>query len=901
MKKIFALFGTVAIQGLDTIKQQMSGLDQSMEKMTKQLNKQSRNFQKLGATLTKNVTLPLAGLGAAVIKFGGDFEDAMTKSTAIMGNVTDDMRKKMEATARTVATSSTISAKQAADAYYYLASAGKTAEQSIAALPKVAKFAEAGNFDMALATDLLTDAQSALGLTSKDTATDMRNMVQLSDVLVKANTLANASVQQFSEALTNKAGAAMKAVGMQMEEGVAVLAAFADQGIKGSEAGTQFGIVLRDLQTKALANKQAFKDANIEVFDQLGELRSMPDIIGDVEDALAGMSDEEQKATLLTLGFTDKSVASMMALIGTSEKIREYETNLRQAGGTTDEVAKKQLESFNAQMTIMKNKLIDAAIALSNDLLPVIQNHLFPVVLKLIEKIRAIVQWFNNLSQPVKTFIIAVSTMAAVLGPFLFTLGKLIGIIGGIRNAMLLLNAAMAANPIGAIITAVAALTMGLIALHAAYKDVNKVQEENRRLLKEDVENKQLEMKKNLLEELIYNYNKLAHMDTQVISREEYAASKAAIERLETSIGDFGIEFTGSFLNKLDDAKEKLREFTEGVDQAAEDTWEAAVIMGDSEEEVAKDRELSEMERLEAKKNRLEEEIIAEKEKIRTQIEINRKVDRDLKKMESDRLKEAREARKKEKNELKANQKADEEVRKIVLKRIQKHEEQYNEWKINSIQTGFEIFSQYNDNEMSKLSMKYDKDRERIEATIQDEEEKNKALERLDAEYEKKSNAVKKRQAIANKAMSLFNIAIRTAESIAKVAWNPILVGITAALGAAQAAMVVAQPIPLQKGAYVPGSKGGTMAMVGEGNKSEIVLPLDIGVTKLAAALIDKLHTMTFPKASSPVAAMAGAGGAGRSLTLNIGTFIGDDRGIKDLTRRIIPIINQENTRKGLA
>ena len=141
----------------------------------------------------------------------------------------------MKKPAKSVSKTTTYSAKQAAEAYYFLASAGMSAATSMAALPKVAKFAQAGNFDLALATDLVTDAQSALGLSSKDTAKSIEGLTRVSDVLVKANTLANASVQQFSESLTNKAGAALRLVGKDVEEGVAVLAAFADQGLKGSE------------------------------------------------------------------------------------------------------------------------------------------------------------------------------------------------------------------------------------------------------------------------------------------------------------------------------------------------------------------------------------------------------------------------------------------------------------------------------------------------------------------------------------------------------------------------------------------------------------------------------------------------------------------------------------------
>jgi TP901 family phage tail tape measure protein len=329
----------------------------------------------------KNMSKSLAKVGAGVAVFAGlavksfaSFDDAMTQSTAIMGNLSDDMKNKMSDAAREMARTTTFSATEAAKSFYFLASAGLDAESSIMALPKVAKFAQAGMFDMALATDLLTDAQSALGLTIRnDAVANMNNMVRVSDVLVKANTLANASVEQFSSALTNKAGAAMKAVGMDIEEGVAVLAAFADQGIKSEESGTQFGIVLRDLQTKALANTEQFAKYGVTVFDSSGELRNMADIIADVEGALKGQSDATKKQTLLEMGFSDKSVASMMALIGTSESIRSYEEQLRLASGTTEEIAAKQLTSLSAQLKIAKNNLNDVAITIGEKLAPFVR------------------------------------------------------------------------------------------------------------------------------------------------------------------------------------------------------------------------------------------------------------------------------------------------------------------------------------------------------------------------------------------------------------------------------------------------------------------------------------------------------------------------------------------------
>ncbi|HUT92919.1 MAG TPA: phage tail tape measure protein, partial [Thermoguttaceae bacterium] len=218
-----------------------------------------------------------------LLRAGENFNQKMRQSLAIMGDVSDAMKGKMEKAAFDVAKATRFSAAEAAESYYFLASAGFDAAQSIAALPQVAKFAQAGNFDMARATDLATDAQSALGLTVKDATENLVNLTRVTDVLVKANTLANASTEQFSEALTTKSGAALRALGKDMEEGIAVLAAFADQGVKGSEAGTQLAIVLRDLQTKAIENKAAFTGAGIGVFDASGEMRNMADIIGDLE------------------------------------------------------------------------------------------------------------------------------------------------------------------------------------------------------------------------------------------------------------------------------------------------------------------------------------------------------------------------------------------------------------------------------------------------------------------------------------------------------------------------------------------------------------------------------------------------------------------------------------------
>ncbi len=317
--------------------------------------------------------LAAAGVGASINAFA-DFDAAMTKSTAIMGDVSAAMRQEMSDAAREVARTTKFSAEEAAESYFFLASAGLDAAKSIEALPTVARFAQAGAFDMARATDLLTDAQSALGLASDNAQTNLSNMTRVSDVLVKANTLANASVEQFSEALTNKAGASLRVLNKDVEEGAAVLAVYADQGLKGAAAGEALSIVLRDLQRAALEESAEFERLGIAVFDAEGNMRNVADIIGDVEQATAGMSDATRKATLSQLGFQERSVQQIIALLGTSDAIRQYEADLRSASGVTEEVAGKQLLTFNEQMGLLKDKITDVAIGVGESLEPELMN-----------------------------------------------------------------------------------------------------------------------------------------------------------------------------------------------------------------------------------------------------------------------------------------------------------------------------------------------------------------------------------------------------------------------------------------------------------------------------------------------------------------------------------------------
>jgi len=429
------------IEGLIRLRDEFTGVLTRASTQLQQTGAKAKRIGQMtseaGSQLTRAVTLPLAAVGGLAVKAFGDFDDAMTGSLAIMGDVSETMRDRMGMTAREVAKTIDVSAKQAAESYFFLASAGLDAAASVEALPVVAKFGQAGLFDMARATDLLTDAQSALGLTIRDdVVANMTNMSRVSDVLVKANTVANASVEQFATALTSKAGTAMKQLNIEVESGVAVLAAWADQGVKAELAGERFNIVTRDLQRSYLANRQAFKQYNIEVFDAAGQFRNMADIIEDLEGALGGMSTEQQKVALGTLGFQERSVQATKSLIGLSDQIKDYETKLRAAGGITEEVANKQMQSLWKQLKLVKDRLVDVGITLGQSLGRSLQEFATGTLVPMIDKLAGLAKWFTDLPRPIQNTVFAIAAMVAIAGPLLIVLGGLITAFGSIAPAM---------------------------------------------------------------------------------------------------------------------------------------------------------------------------------------------------------------------------------------------------------------------------------------------------------------------------------------------------------------------------------------------------------------------------------------------------------------------------------
>ena len=302
--------------------------------------------------LFKKAGLAIAdmGLGAAesMVNIGKSFESAMSDVQAISGATGDEL-KKLRDTAKEYGSSTAFTATESAEALKYMALAGWDANQSVEALPGVLDMAAASGMDLAAASDAVTDYISAFGLEAKDAT-------YMADAMAKAQATANTSAQQLAEAWGNSASA-MHSAGQDMETTTAALMVFADQGLKGSEAGTALTAIMRDITQKMENGKIMIGKTAVSVMDANGNFRDLNDIMRDVEAATQGMGDAQAQAALQST-FTARSIQGVNKLLTAGiTQFDDYENAVRGSAGTAAEQAEVMLDNLSGDIKLFQSAL----------------------------------------------------------------------------------------------------------------------------------------------------------------------------------------------------------------------------------------------------------------------------------------------------------------------------------------------------------------------------------------------------------------------------------------------------------------------------------------------------------------------------------------------------------------
>lgn len=422
------------------------------------LTKFGQKARRVGIVASAAITAPLTAGAAKTISAFSNFDQAMTETFAKMGRQAPNVRKAMEDQAKALSTGGQVAFNptELAKGYEELASAGLNAERSMAALPITAKFAQAGVFDMGVAVKQLTGAMASFGITTQTSTPEKfaSEMEHFSDVIVGVANETTTSVEAVARAMSADAAVAAKNYGMTLEELGGILGVYAMQNKDAEEAGNLTGRMLRLLTASSVEEAEAWQKMGVDISDADGNFIAIADAIEQVENAMQGLSGEQQIAMLDQLGFATLAQKSILPLIGQSKELRR-QSELYKKHGTTTEMAAIQMESFANQQKVVWNQVHVVAIEIGKFLVPSIQM--------MNKRIQQAIGYWNSFSEVEKQQIVNILKVVAVLGPMLIGLGTLVVVLG-----TLISTGGVVIGWLGAITVPMWGIVAGVVALGVA-------------------------------------------------------------------------------------------------------------------------------------------------------------------------------------------------------------------------------------------------------------------------------------------------------------------------------------------------------------------------------------------------------------------------------------------------
>ena len=333
--------------GLESLGESADEAGASMGEAEGKANSLADSLKKLFAVVSMAAVLSQVGKYASdAIDIGKDYTAMMSEVQALSGATGSDLAL-LQNTAREYGATTVFSATEAAEALKYMSLAGWDAQQSSSALGGVLNLAAASGMELGQASDMVTDYLSAFGMQAQDSA-------YFADMLAYAQANSNTSAAQLGEAYRNSA-ANLNAAGQDVETVTSMLEAMANQGYKGSEAGTALTAVMRDITNNMEDGAIKIGETSVAVSDAQGNFRDLTDILLDVEKATNGMG-EADRAAALGATFTADSTKGLNLMLNEGvENIARYEEALRGSTGAAEDMADTMNDNLNGDMANMNS------------------------------------------------------------------------------------------------------------------------------------------------------------------------------------------------------------------------------------------------------------------------------------------------------------------------------------------------------------------------------------------------------------------------------------------------------------------------------------------------------------------------------------------------------------------
>lgn len=346
----------------------------------------------------------VGGLGLAV-KSAADFEKGLSAIKAVSGSTASEMDT-VRQKALDIGADTAFSASEASGAIEELVKAGLSIPDVMnGAADATVALAAAGEIALPEAATIASNAMNQFALDAKD-------LPHVADLIAGAANASAIDVSQFGYSLS-QAGAVAKVAGLDLDETTNAIAQLGNAGIVGSDAGTSLKTMLTNLQPSSKKAYNQMKalgiitdEAGNRFYDAEGNLKSLSEIQGILQESTAGLSEETKTSALQTIFGSDAIRAAAVLADNGAQGYNDMAAAIGKVGAA--EVATTRLDNLNGSIEALKGSLETAAISLGTIMIPIIRQ--------IVDQLNVLVDKFSALSPETQKTIVVV---AAAVGGFL--------------------------------------------------------------------------------------------------------------------------------------------------------------------------------------------------------------------------------------------------------------------------------------------------------------------------------------------------------------------------------------------------------------------------------------------------------------------------------------------------
>lgn len=479
----------------------LSGLTRGLKVASSKMRRFGSQAKSLGTNLSRSISAPLIGLGAISVKTFSGFEAEMSKVKAVSGATADEF-KRLESQAKNLGATTTFTATEVAGLQTEFAKLGFTASEIDKVTESTLYLAQAGGAELGRAAEVAGATLRAFGLEAAETG-------RVTDVMAKSFATSSLDMESFAEAMKTAAPIA-KATGVSMEETSAMLGALANNGIKGSIAGTALKKILSELHQEGKPMRQTFR----ELANQNINLAEANDLVG-----------ERAKGALMIL------TEQMSTVDGLTES---YQNAEGAAAAMAEEMMDNTAGAFKTLQSATEGALIELGEAIT-------ENEIFKSILE------GLTDTMGKITDSIRGMTDAQLYNKVVLGGVIALVPILITALGSLSLAFGSLTAAM--GPV--------AIAIGAVVI--AYQALKKEVTESDKVIKEALESDNYVKAQEKLKERLAEVNKLLKERKEAVER---ATNVQAKDAQQSVVNDLEKERT-NILEALNKVQEKNTESLE--------------------------------------------------------------------------------------------------------------------------------------------------------------------------------------------------------------------------------------------------------------------------------------------------------------------------------------------------